>query len=374
MEDEKTQATILVVEDDPSMLEIISFLLEDEGYKIMRANNGQAGLSVLEDHLPDLIISDVMMPGMDGFDFYEHVHDRTEWGQIPFIFLTAKGQRTDIRRGMGLGADDYLTKPFEPEELLSAVRVRLARSAEARVAIGKVSSDLSERIIQTLTHEFRTPLALVVGYTDLLDSSGQDMSEEERQAILQGLHSGTERLIRLVEDFLLLNRLESGTLAAEIERETRKTLEPDWVVELVVNQFESQASFRKVELITRLGAAGVTIAVSNRDLTEIIRKLVDNAIKFCKQQGGQVMVSTRQEGISWVLEVVDNGIGIRQEALPWIFDAFRQVDRDKMEQQGAGVGLAIVRGLIDAYGGRLGVKSAPSTGSVFSVQLPLAAP
>jgi two-component system sensor histidine kinase/response regulator len=363
-----------VVEDDPSMLEIISFLLEDEGYKIMRANNGQAGLSVLEDHLPDLIISDVMMPGMDGFDFYEHVHDRTEWGQIPFIFLTAKGQRTDIRRGMGLGADDYLTKPFEPEELLSAVRVRLARSAEARVAIGKVSSDLSERIIQTLTHEFRTPLALVVGYTDLLDSSGQDMSEEERQAILQGLHSGTERLIRLVEDFLLLNRLESGTLAAEIERETRKTLEPDWVVELVVNQFESQASFRKVELITRLGAAGVTIAVSNRDLTEIIRKLVDNAIKFCKQQGGQVMVSTRQEGISWVLEVVDNGIGIRQEALPWIFDAFRQVDRDKMEQQGAGVGLAIVRGLIDAYGGRLGVKSAPSTGSVFSVQLPLAAP
>jgi two-component system sensor histidine kinase/response regulator len=374
MEDETTQATILVVEDDPSMLEIISFLLEDEGYKIMQANNGQAGLSVLENHLPDLIISDVMMPGMDGFDFYEHVHDRPEWGQIPFIFLTAKGQRTDIRRGMGLGADDYLTKPFEPEELLSAVRVRLARSAEARAALGKASSDLSERITQTLTHEFRTPLALVVGYTDLLDSSGQDMSEEERQSILQGLHSGTERLIRLVEDFLLLNRLESGALAAEIERETRKTLEPDWVVELVVNQFESQASFRTVELITRLGAAGVTVAVSNRDLTEIIRKLVDNAIKFCKQEGGQVIVSTRQEGISWVLEVADNGIGIRQEALPWIFDAFRQVDRDKMEQQGAGIGLAIVRGLIDVYGGRLEVKSAPSKGSIFSVRLPLTAP
>jgi two-component system, sensor histidine kinase and response regulator len=372
MDEETLRPTILVVEDDPSMLEIISFLLEDEGYQVMRSNNGHAGLSAMEGRRPNLIISDVMMPGMNGFDFYERVRNRAEWAQIPFIFLTAKGQRTDVRRGMGLGADDYLTKPFEPNDLLSAVKVRLARAAETQAAISKVSVDLSDRIVQTLTHEFRTPLALVVGYTDLLESSGREMGEEERQFILQGLHSGTQRLIRLTEDFLLLNRLETGALGLEVGKEPRTALEPDWAVDLVVEQFKDQAVDRNVSLILKLGAAGVTAAVSHRDLTEIIRKLVDNAIKFSKSGGGKVVVSTRREQHFWVLEVADNGIGICQEAVPLIFEAFRQVDRDKMEQQGAGVGLAIVRGLTDVYKGRLEVKSTPGKGSVFTVRLPLA--
>jgi two-component system sensor histidine kinase/response regulator len=372
MEDGTRQPTILVVEDDPSMLAIISFLLEDEGYKVVQATDGLAGLSALKDGLPDLIISDVMMPGMDGFDFYERLHARAEWNRIPFIFLTAKGQRTDVRRGMELGADDYLTKPFEPEELISAIEVRLARSAEAQAAISKASSDLSERIIQTLTHEFRTPLALVVGYTDLLESSGQNMAEEERQLILQGLQTGAQRLIGLVEDFLLLNKLESGALAAEIEREQRTADEPDWVVDLAVDGFREQAAGRNVAFVARLEAPGVSVLASRRDLTEIVRKLVDNAIKFSKSGGGEVIVGTRQEGDTWVLEVADEGIGIQEAALPWIFEAFRQVDRGTMEQQGAGVGLAIVRGLAEVYGGGVKVQSAPGKGSTFTCWLPLA--
>jgi two-component system, sensor histidine kinase and response regulator len=374
MEERTTQPTILVVEDDPSMLEIISFLLEDEGYSVVQAHNGQGGLATLEDTRPNLIISDVMMPGMDGFDFYERVRARGDWAQIPFVFLTAKGQRTDVRRGMGLGADDYLTKPFEPEELLSAVKVRLARAADAQAAISKAGSDLSERIIQTLTHEFRTPLALVVGYTDLLEASGEEMVEEERQLILQGLQSGAQRLTGLVEDFLLLNRLESGGLTLEVSKERRATTEPDWGVELVVDQFKERAAQQNVELIVRLDAAGVTVAASHRHITEIIRKLIDNAVKFSKREGGQVVVSTHVEKKVWVLQVADNGIGIRQEALSWIFDAFRQVDRDRMEQQGSGIGLAIVRGLVEAYGGYLEVKSVLDQGSVFTVRLPLILP
>jgi two-component system sensor histidine kinase/response regulator len=373
MGEERTRTTILIVEDDPSMLDIISYLLEQEGYQVIQAKNGQAGLSVLEDGPPDLIVSDVMMPGMDGFDFYQRVHDKVAWAQIPFIFLTAKGQRTDVRRGMGLGADDYLTKPFEPEDLLSAVNVRLARAVEAQETISRARNDLSQRIIQTLTHEFRTPLALVVGYSDLLESSVQEMSEGDREVILQGLHSGTQRLIGLVEDFLLLNRLETGAVRLEISQEQRTISEPDWAVNLVVDQFKEGASARNISLITKLAASNVTVAASHRDLTEIIRKLVDNAIKFSKGDGGQVVVSTRREGEFWVLEVADNGIGIRQEALPWIFSAFRQVDRDKMEQQGAGIGLAIVQGLTNAHRGQLGVKSAPGKGSIFTVRLPLAA-
>jgi signal transduction histidine kinase len=365
------KATILVVEDDPSMLEIISFLLEDEDYEVTQATSGEVALSTMKHKTPDLIVSDVMMPGMDGFDFYERVQSEAGWSQIPFIFLTAKGQRTDVRRGMGLGADDYLIKPFEPDELLTAVEVRLTRAAEARAAIDRASSDLSETIIQMLTHEFRTPLALVVGYTDLLESSGSDMDGEERHTILQGLHSGSQRLMQLVEDFLLLSRLESGALARELSQEPRKTDEPDWVVRLVVDEFENLAAARNVSLISRPGASGLSIAVRHRDLLEITRKLVDNAVKFSKDKGGNVMLTTRREGDSWVLEVSDNGIGIRKDALPWVFEAFRQVDRDQMEQQGAGVGLTIVRRLTELYGGSVSVESAPGKGSIFTVHLPL---
>jgi two-component system sensor histidine kinase/response regulator len=372
MEEQTVQPTILVVEDDSSMLEIISLLLEDEGYQVVQANNGRAGLSTLEDSQPNLIISDVMMPGMDGFDFYEQVRAKMEWAQIPFIFLTAKGQRTDVRRGMGLGADDYLTKPFEPEDLLSAVKIRLARAAETQAAMSKVSSDLSERIVQTLTHEFRTPLTLVLGYTDLLEASAKQLPEAERQLILQGLRSGTQRLVDLVEDFLLLNQLETGTLALKMNSERPTTSQPDWIVNLVMDQFMEQAADRNVSLIVKLGAAGATVAASHRDVSEIARKLVDNAIKFSKGEGGRVVVSTRLEGRFWVLEVADDGIGIRQEALPWIFDAFRQVDRDRREQQGVGIGLAIVRGLTETYQGHVEVESTLNEGSIFTVRLPLA--
>ncbi len=366
------RATILAIEDDPAMLELIGFLLEEQGYRVLPAASGEEALGFMEEHSPDLIVSDVMMPGIDGFGLYERVRARPDWSQIPFIFLTAKGERSDIRRGMELGADDYLVKPFEPEELLSAVNVRLARANEAKAAIDMISASLQQRIVQTLTHEFRTPLALVIGYTDLLNSSGPGMGEDEFQMTLQGLHSGAQRLMGLVEDFLLVSELQTGAIASAARQERRRTEEPDQVVRHLVVQYERQAAARNVSLRTDLGARGTVIAAGQRDLEEMVRRLVDNAIKFSKSQGGLVSVTTRRDGDFWVLEVADRGIGIRQEALSWIFDAFRQVDRGQMEQQGTGIGLTIVRGLAEAYGGRVGVESQPGVGSTFSVWLPLA--
>jgi two-component system sensor histidine kinase/response regulator len=366
------QATILAIEDDPAMLELIALLLEEEGHRVLRTGSAEAALTLLEEQSPDLIVSDVMMPGVDGFGLYERVRAKSDWSQIPFIFLTARGERSDVRRGMALGADDYLVKPFEPEELLSAVNVRLARANEAKAAIHRIGASLQQRIIQTLTHEFRTPLALVIGYTDLLESSGPSMDGDEFQATLQGLHSGAQRLMGLVEDFLLVSKLQTGAVASAARRERPKTEEPDQVVHHIVVQYERQAAARNVSLLTDLGARGAVIAAGQRDLEEMVRRLVDNAIKFSKSQGGPVSATTRRDEGFWLLEVADRGIGIRQEALSWIFDAFRQVDRGQMEQQGTGIGLNIVRGLAEAYGGRVGVESQPGVGSTFSVWLPLA--
>ena len=147
---EAARQTTLVVEDEAGIRELVADLLEDEGYRVLEADCGKVALDILHETKPDLIISDVMMPGIDGFGLYEQVHADDAWSQIPFIFLTTRDTHIDRRRGMGLGADDYITKPFEPEELLSAVKVRLARAAERQVAFHRATARLRESIIGVL--------------------------------------------------------------------------------------------------------------------------------------------------------------------------------------------------------------------------------
>jgi signal transduction histidine kinase len=363
--------TILVVEDEPHILQIVSLLLGDEGHHVLQAGGGLEALSIVGRQKPDLIISDVKMPGMDGYALCERVRANPELTQVPFIFLTAKSDRADVRRGMELGADDYLIKPFEPEELLAAVNVRLARAAEAQAAIHQAGADLQDKIIRTLTHEFRTPLALVVGYTELLETSGLGMGNEEFGQVMQGLHNGSRRLMSLVEDFLLLSKLQTGAIQNEIMRARENPLMLDAVVRLTVKQAEELAATREVTLTTDCQSGNLSLDMAKQHLVEIVRRLLDNAIKFSRQEGGAVHVSTRVEGQRWILRISDQGIGIRQEAQEWIFEAFRQVDRGQMEQQGSGVGLTIVRGLVEAYGGSIGLESTVGEGSTFSVRLPI---
>ena len=364
--------TILVVEDDLDMIDVVSLILADGGYDVLQATSGEEALSTLRESRPDLIVSDIMMVGMDGLALYKEVRADPDMAHIPFIFLTAMAQRTDVRRGMELGADDYITKPFEPEELLSAVRTRLIKADEARVAADRASAELKRTIIQTATHELQTPLTLMLGYTELLEAMGPEPRPEDLQEILRGLYTGTRRLMGLVKDMLLLSRLESGDLLREVREAPPQAAKPDRVLRDVAVQFEPRAAESNVSLVWRVGASAKGVAIQETHLAEIVRRLVDNALKFSRKEGAEVVVATGQDGRNWRLEVADNGVGIDPKALPWVFEAFRQVDRDKMEQQGAGLGLAIVRGLTEAYGGAVTVESTLGQGARFTVHLPLA--
>jgi two-component system, sensor histidine kinase and response regulator len=366
------QRTILVVDDETSVRQIVAFLLEEQGYTVLQASDGLTALALVERQSPDLIISDIRMPGMDGFALCERVRANPALVQTPFIFLTAKEQRSDMRRGMGLGADDYLTKPFEAEELLAAVSVRLARAAETRAAIDRADTDLQDKIIRSLTHEFRTPLSLVMGYTELLESSGPELDEAELTKVLQGLHTGSRRLMDLVEDFLLLSKIRAGVIAREITAKPVQSANPDLVIQMVVEEFQKQAATRNVLLEVDCRSGDLGLNVREDHLFEIASRLVDNAIKFSKRNGGHVRVTTSRQDDIWLLAVADEGIGINERALSWIFEAFRQVDRGRIEQQGSGIGLTIVRGLVEAYGGTVRVHSISGQGSTFYVSLPVA--
>jgi signal transduction histidine kinase len=245
--------------------------------------------------------------------------------------------------------------------------------AETQAAIHQAGADLQDQIIRTLTHEFRTPLALVMGYTELLENSDEEMNPHEFSRVLEGLHTGSSRLMALVEDFLLLSKLQAGLIAREVERNPIEPIPPDPVVRLMVQEAEAQAAAKKVTLITDCQAAGIRLAIIEEHLADIVRRLLENAIKFSKRQGGTVRVCTQVKDEEWVLTIADQGVGIRQEALAWIFEAFRQADRARLEQQGAGVGLTIVRGLVEVYGGRIDVQSTPGEGTTSTIHLPLRA-
>lgn len=368
-----SRSTILIVEDDSALRQIISSILELEGYAVLEAENGESALSMLKEGAVHLILSDVNMPGMDGYELFEQVRAHAAWAQIPFIFLTGKDERQEIRHGMAMGADDYLTKPFEPDELLSAVKIRLKRSAESQAAI-RTAHELRDTIIRTLSHELRTPMALIMGYGELLEYNVQDMSDEEFHQSLGALRRGSKRLMDTVESCLLLSKLKAGATADLFDVAPREMAEPDEQLIYILDAFKNQAAAQNVSLDLRPGSAGVTLAVNHESFVEIVNRLVDNAIKFSKKEGGRVVLTTRQEEGFWRLDVADEGVGIDSDQLPLLFVSFGQVDREKMEQQGCGLGLSIVQELVKLYGGRVAVESELGQGSCFTVLLPLATP
>lgn len=197
--------TILVVEDEPSVLEVVSLLLEDANYRVVQSTSGEAALSVLQTTEPDLIISDVVMPGMDGFAFFEQVRANAGRSQIPFVFLTSLDKKTNVRLGMGLGADDYLTKPFEPDELLSAVEVRLARATRTRELLEQQSREQLERSHQILAER--------VAELEALHDIGVAVSSTlDGNAILQLIVDRARSLVNASSCSVLLPDAETGDL------------------------------------------------------------------------------------------------------------------------------------------------------------------
>ncbi len=201
---------IMVVEDDFALLQGIRELLELTNYKVVPASNGVEALELLNRFRPDLIVSDIMMPEMDGYEFHNKVRERVELLTIPFIFLTARGEKVDIRRGKSLGADDYITKPFDDEDLLVAIEAKLARWQSLREQQDEEISDLKHKILLTLSHEFRTPLTYIINYAEILDMGDEDLTSEDFSEFMQGIRRGAVRLNTLVEDFLALVELQTG--------------------------------------------------------------------------------------------------------------------------------------------------------------------
>ncbi len=343
-------------------------VLDMAGYKVQLAENGQEALQVLTRFRPDLIISDIMMPEMDGFALLEEVRRRPNWAVIPFIFLTAKGQRTDIRAGKQLGADDYLVKSVDLDDLLVVVRAKLDRAIVLRQQSLKEMENLKNTILNMLSHEFRTPLTYITGYVDLLQEGS--WSAEDLQKFLSRIKGGSARLNRLVEDFLLLVRFETDDAHQAYLMDKRPFTGWEILINRVFENLREAAAHRAVDLVADVAPNLPLIDAHENYLENALYRLVDNAIKFSKPGGSQVMVRVTAEDQRVCVCVIDHGIGIPPLELPKMFDRFHQINRERMEQQGAGVSLAIVRGIAELHRGEVECASEEGVGSEFTMWLP----
>nr|MBN1229565.1 hybrid sensor histidine kinase/response regulator [Anaerolineae bacterium] len=360
---------LLLVDDDPSLLSGVADLLEISGYEVVTARNGREALQTMQFMLPDLVISDIMMPEMNGYEFFEAVRSNPEWIAIPFVFLTARSQPVDIRKGQYMGADAYLVKPFEPDDLLTTIEGRLNRIKAIHSAAGADVERMKQQLITIFSHELRTPLTYIYGYINLLIDQYDELERELVFDMLGGIQQGADRLLKLVEDLMLMVRINSGVVEMEIMMQQGLSPLGDTIKE-VVSKYQSLASQRGVDLISRIDAQAAQFCVSFY-VIDVLSRLVENAIKFCKQDGGKVVISAYYEADELVLSVDDNGIGIQPTQLEQVFELFRQVDRDIMEQQGTGLGLPLTVSLIRLHNGSINVKSQSGAGSTFTVRLPV---
>lgn len=364
--------TVLVVEDDVNLLSGIRDILELEDYRVITAQNGVQGLEMLQRHqndLPDLILSDITMPQMDGFTFLENVRREIRWVRIPFIFLTAKGEKTDRHKGSLMGADVYLTKPFEAQDLLIAVEACLRRTSAIRQANESEITDVKRKVMTIVNHEFRTPLTLIVAYAEMLkEFDTKSMTLEEVMTFLNGVNSGADRLRRLVENFIFTIELENGDASKTIAWRTRLVTDIRPIIEDAHRQI-ALPSTRPRDFMFNVPMSLPPFKADVQYLTIAVRELLDNAAKFSGDHS-RIRVNVAQVRDDIEISVIDEGRGVPAGELENIWKPFYQIDRERYEDQGSGAGLAIVDGVVKLHKGTRYVESQPGVGSTIAIYLP----
>lgn len=362
---------ILVIEDELQIRNNIQQILELSGYDVVVADNGEDGIDVAQSEQPDLIVSDIRMPRMDGYQLLSALQKNPITQDIPLIFLTARVEREDLRRAMSLGADDYVTKPFTPEELLSAIETRLAKRSATQAQIQTKFDQFCGQLSRTLPHELNTPLNGITTAVDFLSEHWQNLSPDDMQQMLRLIQASANRLNRLTQNFLLYADLE---LKAK-DHPPQGTSAPGWIgsaatdVKVVQSvALEVATQYDRPQDLQVSPWPSLQVEMPSPQFRKIMLELLDNAFKFSKP--GRSVSLEAQDHQSWVEVILeDRGRGMTSDQILNI-GAYTQFERKLYEQQGCGLGLCIAQRMTQLFGGTLTITSTPKVGTKVTVQLP----
>lgn len=385
------KGTVLVVDDEPANLGVLFAQLEHGLFKVLIAEDGTSALKIVERIKPDIILLDVRLPDIDGFELSRRLQAKAGMAEIPLIFLSALVDTADKLKGLGLNAVDYITKPFEAEEVvarlekhltirnlqkrLSKQNARLQQQIIERQQIEKellIAKEQAERASQAkseflanMSHELRTPLNGILGFSRLLASSPNLSTDEKKNlAIIQ--RSG-EHLLNLINDVLDMSKIEAGrAVLSENEFDMYQLLDD------VGNMFRLQANQKRLQLIIECEAnVPQYVRTDEVKLRQVLVNLLGNALKFTKQgtisvQVWRVATTHTLDPLHLQFKVEDSGVGIAPDELGRLFKPFMQTQSGRTSQEGTGLGLPISLKFVQLMGGDITVESEIGKGSVFS--------
>lgn len=354
---------ILIVDDTTNNIKIAAKMLQQPGYKLFFATSGQEALEAVRQTGFDLILLDVMMPGMDGFEVCQRLKAEKRSADIPVIFLTAKTDTASIVKGFDLGAVDYVTKPFNGKELLARVKTHLAlRQAQRRLE--EVNS-AKDTFFSILAHDLRSPFTTLLGLTEAVEERLETCSREELKRSISRIHQSASRLFALLENLLTWSRLQRGLIEC-----VAGSVSLNLLGRRAVSLFQATADQKQVTLQNRIPEDAVCYA-DMKMVDTIFRNLVSNAVKFTGA-GGTIELSAYVQGHRIAVSVSDTGIGISSNGLNKLFRIDDHYTREgTCGEHGTGLGLSLCKQLAELNGGALHVSSGVNEGSTFTFMLPL---
>ncbi len=364
---------ILAVDDSSDNLFLVQTILEDKGYKVSLAESGHEALAQIEKEPPDLILLDVMMPGMDGYEVTRRVrqgHQRL--GFIPILLITAH-QQSSVVEGLDAGADDFIRKPVDMDELLARVRslLRLKHSIDEQQRLSRQREDFVSR----LTHDLRTPLVAADRTLNLLLQNAFGETPPEMQEILSVMIRSNKNLLQMVNTLLEVYRHDAGNKNLTFAMVNLYDLAQDVVQELDPLA-KAQGLTLQIDQPEASAANNLATLGDRLELRRVLLNLVGNAIKFTdfgkitirfSQEAGP-MATSESSGDWLCIQVEDTGAGIPAEDQAMLFERFRQGDH---KRAGSGLGLYLSRRIVEAHRGTISLQSQVGSGSQFTVRLPM---
>ena len=356
---------ILVIDDKDDYRTMISITVKTMGYDVIEATNGLDGVAAVKKHRPDLVLCDVNMPKMDGYQVLSTLKQDPEFGSIPFIFLTGNVAKSDMRQGMQLGADDYLTKPFTSQELIDVIETRLKRKKSMQKYYEAQFDEIKTSIVRSLPHEFRTPMHGILGYAQILKEEN-NLPAEEVKEIGALIDKSAQRLHHLLENLILVGELQFWMN----DRDTVATMRRDSMTllhEVIRSAAEQEAAKQKRDGSISIEVKDSPVQMSSAHLRKVMEELINNALKF-SGPGSKIYISSEENDREVFITIRDEGRGMSLEQIGKI-TAFQQFDRRHYEQQGAGLGLAIAKTLTELYNGNLTFESPANKGTAVKITL-----
>jgi len=353
--------TILILEDDSNILSNLTELLEAEGYTTYTGTDGSDGIALLKDMKPDLIICDIMMPRMNGHEFYKLIRKDYDTRFIPFIFLTAKTDLSSIREGLNLGVDDYVTKPFSSEDLLTTIETRLKKQKEFNAQL----ESFVKNVDMYIPHELRTPLVSIIGYSQLILSELDTMEKKEVKDMTEKILWSAQRLHERIEKFISyaeMNLYKDVVSGEELYKPGE--INGEFINGVIASHYSMAERIKDYQITVE----PALLEIPENHIRKILRELLENAAKYSKP-GSDILVNGGVEENNYVISILDSGIGISKEEMNNV-GVFQQFSREEHSQQGNGIGLALAKRIALHYKGTLNIESEKGKFTKVIIKLP----